>query len=199
MLDDTTGQEPNAGGQAPQISPPEVPQAGTQTSGQKPPAETFDAEYVKSLRGEAAGYRKKAADFEAKLKEIEDSKLSETDKLNKRVADLEKLQSEGIRDRQERIVKYEVMLGAQKLGIVDPDAAYRLLDLAELKFDEDGNPTNLEKVLQDLLKAKPYLIKVAAVVADVNSQDGRGDASKARDPKAREAELMKRFRLPGRV
>jgi hypothetical protein len=57
-------------------------------------------------------------------------------------------------------VRYEVMLAAQGLSVIDLDAAYRLLDPAALEFDATtGKPTNVDKALKDLIKAKPYLVK----------------------------------------
>lgn len=118
----------------------------------------FDVEYVKKLRGEAAEYRRRLRELEQVVKQYEDAKLSETERLQKRLADLEQEQLAHQQERQERIVRYETMLAASKLGIIDPDAAYRLLDLASLEYNEDGTPKNLEKALRDLTRAKPYLV-----------------------------------------
>lgn len=119
--------------------------------------ERFDAEYVKKLRAEAAEYRKRLRELEQTVKQHEEAKLSETERLQKRLAELEREQLSWQRERQEHTLKYETMLTASRLGIVDPEAAYRLIDLAALEFDEDGKPVNLEQALKDLLKAKPYL------------------------------------------
>ena len=60
---------------------------------------------------------------------------------------------------REMTVRYEVMLKAQEMAIIDLDAAVRLMDMAALEFGEDGKPTNVEAVLKALIKAKPYLVK----------------------------------------
>jgi chemotaxis protein histidine kinase CheA len=163
MADDTRAQVATAGAaqaaattsaQAPQESAP----AGAEAqAGQEPEQERFDAEYVRKLRAEAAEYRKRLRELEQTVKQHEEAKLSETERLQKRLAELEREQAAWQRERQERTLKYETMLAASRLGIVDPEAAYRLLDMSKLEFDEDGNPTNLDKALQELLKAKPYL------------------------------------------
>jgi hypothetical protein len=44
-----------------------------------------------------------------------------------------------------------------KLGIVDPDAAYRLLDKGAIEYGDDGKPTNTEALLVAMLKERPYL------------------------------------------
>lgn len=122
------------------------------------PEERFDAEYVKKLRSEAAEYRRKLRELEAVVKQHNDEKLSETERLRNRLIELEKAQLELQQDRQERVLRYETMLAASRLGIIDPDAAYRLLDLTAIEFDDDGTPKNIEKVLRDLIRAKPYLV-----------------------------------------
>lgn len=157
MADETTtGQAPNAGGQEPQ--PDQQGAAGAQPS-QEP--ERFDAEYVRRLRAEAAEYRKKMRELEQTVKQHEESKLSENEKLQKKLAELEREQALWQRERQERTLKYETMLAASKLGVVDPDAAYKLLDLADIEFDEDGSPKNVEKVLRGLIAKRPYLVGAA--------------------------------------
>lgn len=152
MADDTMGQVPNDSGQEPQTDQ----QGAAGAQGQEP--ERFDAEYVKQLRREAAEYRKKLRDLEQTVKQHEEAKLSESERLQKRLAELEREQANYQRERQERTLKYETMLAASRLGIVDPDAAYRLLDVASIEFAEDGTPKNLEAVLKELVKAKPYLV-----------------------------------------
>lgn len=150
MADDSKGQEPQDGGQDPTASDTGQGTTGSQgTSDQQQlEPERFDAEYVKGLRKEAASHRTRVRELEAKLKEHEDAKLSETEKLQKRVAELEaQAQAHG----EERL-RYEVMLAAEKLGIVDSDAAYRLLDRDSL---EDGK---VEEALRKLAAAKPYLV-----------------------------------------
>jgi len=129
-----------------------------QAQEQEAQEQQFDAAYVRKLRAEAAENRKRLRELEAKVKADEDAKLTEQERLQKRIAELEKKDSEYQQTLQERTVRYEVMLTANKLGIVDPDAAFRLLDISSLEFDEDGKPNNIEKVLKKLVSDKPYLI-----------------------------------------
>jgi len=157
MVDDANqGQAPNDGDQESQTDQ----QGAAGAQGQEP--ERFDADYVKKLRAEAASYRTKLKELEAKLQEHEMAKLSETEKLQKKLAELERQQAHYERERQERTLKYETMLTASKLGIVDTEAAYKLLDLAAIEFDEDGTPKNIEKALRDLIAKRPYLASAAA-------------------------------------
>lgn len=70
--------------------------ATTTTAGEKPDADPFDADRAKALIDKLRPFEKRATqlekDLEAanrKLQAIEDEKLSETERLQKRVADLE--------------------------------------------------------------------------------------------------------------
>jgi len=69
-----------------------------------------------------------------------------------------------------------VMLAASKLGIVDPDAAFRLLDTASLEFDDNGQPKDVERALKALLSNKPYL---AAGAGHASATNPAGGTSKA--------------------
>jgi hypothetical protein len=118
---------------------------------------------LKKVRAEAAGYRTKLSTFEQAQQEAERAKLSKEEQLQAKIADLERAQADRDRIYQEAQVAYAVEKAATKIGIVDPDAAAKLLDLAQLEFNEDGKPKNAEKLLRDLIQAKPYLAGTPAV------------------------------------
>lgn len=160
-MEETKVQETTEGGQEPQNQQQTAAagaQPGQEPQNQQQTAEQFDAEYVRKLRAEAAEYRKRLRELKQTVKQHEEAKLSESERLQKRLAELEREQAAYQRERQERTLKYETMLAASRLGIVDPDAAYRLLDVASIEFAEDGTPKNLEAALFELVKAKPYLV-----------------------------------------
>ena len=54
-------------------------------------------------------------------------------------------------------VRLEVERCARRAGVVDEDAAYRLMDLQELEYDAAGKPANVEELLQKLLETRPWL------------------------------------------
>lgn len=101
----------------------DTPQEGEEQDQQRDEenAETFDADYVKKLRQEAAKYRTEAkanADAAKKLAEIEESKKSEAD----RAADALKAQTERAETAEAALLRYEV---AADKGV--PPKAMRLL------------------------------------------------------------------------
>jgi small-conductance mechanosensitive channel len=151
--------------------------------------ERFDADYVRKLRAEAAEYRKRLRELEGRVKAEEEAKMTEQERLQKRLAELERKEAEYQQVLQARTLEYEVKLQASKLGVVDPDAAYRLLDVKQIEFDDDGKPTNIEKALKDLVAKKPYLVASGGVPSPTNPAQGRISGqqvftrSQLRDPK----------------
>lgn len=112
---------------------------------------------LKKANSEAAGHRKKAEELDKLKADQEAATLSETQKLQKQLAKLQADHDNALRTSQERIINYEVRLQAAQAGIIDPDAASKLLDWSAIEYDDNGQPTNVPKLLADLLKAKPYL------------------------------------------
>lgn len=126
--------------------------------------DTFDKERalatIRKLR-EAERLGKLAAkerdEAKAKLQEQEDAKLGEQERATKRAEEAERKAAAA----EERVkvlgLRSQVERAARKLNIVDEDAAYRLLDLSSVEYNGD-EPTNVEALLKELVKAKPYLV-----------------------------------------
>jgi len=119
--------------------------------------ERYDAAYVRKLRAEAAEYRRKLRELERDLRKRDEEKLSETERMRVRLSELERELTQRELALREHTLRYETMLRARDLGIIDPDAAYRLLDLSEVEYDESGRPTNIERLLRELIRKRPYL------------------------------------------
>jgi len=154
-------------GQAP-ASDPQSPSSSSSSSSSsfQPPSE---ADW-KRVQAELAEARRDAAGNRSKLKAIEDAQLSEAQKLERRATEAEA----SVKAYQARVAGYEVRLAAQRLGIIDPDlAALAIRD--QLEYEDDGTPKNADKLLADLLKAKPYL-------AGGGAQQGQGQAQGQRPP-----------------
>jgi hypothetical protein len=165
MPDDPT----SAGGPAPTSGQPQAgtpqtaPQAGD--GGQQPkPSLQF-----KSLEEAESAFErilrdKQQANQEAKtakdeLKKLQDAQKTAEQRAAERLAELEAQQTTWQREMQELRVAQSVERQASKFGIVDTEAAVKLMDWSQLEFDkETGQPTNVEKVLKALVKDKPYLV-----------------------------------------
>lgn len=141
--------------------------AEEQKEGQEPQEETqeesFDADYVRELRGENAKWRKQVRSLEKQVEDLsgkiskhEDGQKSEVERLAQQVADLQGELTDKDNAIQEKAISTDVKLSASKMGIVDPDAAYRLIDPNEVNY-ENGEVVGVEKALKNLLKERPYL------------------------------------------
>ncbi|NLH99265.1 MAG: hypothetical protein GX446_07205 [Chthonomonadales bacterium] len=56
-------------------------------------------------------------------------------------------------------VRLEVERCARQMGIVDEDAAFRLLDRDRIECDETGRPANVERLLAELAEQRPWLVR----------------------------------------
>jgi len=108
---------------------------------------------------------KTAAD---ELQKLKDAQLSESEKLKKRIADMEQAQADWdaqakVREMEinEKLLRAEVRVLATSLGFIDPDEAWKLADLTEVTFADDGTIEGVKKPLDVLAKEKPHLLKVA--------------------------------------
>jgi len=145
--------QPATGDAAPQVETPEDEQLG--------PAGVKAYEAEKAARRDAEKKVREAskavAALEAKLQEITDRDLDEQTKKDRRLETLENERTVLLRERQQTMVTMEVNRLQPKMGLVDVDAASRLLDWDQVEYGDDGKPHNVEDLLRALLKDKPYL------------------------------------------
>lgn len=185
MGNDTTVGDPQAGD--PATNP--QPQAGDTTT-PEPQAgdeqEPISQEAAKKLRSEANALRKREKDALAQLKtyqdkeqQAQDAQLPEIERLKKQVADAESVHDGLV----ERMIDYEVRLQAAEMGIAPAylKRVTQMLDVDEMEFDEaSGMPTNVEKLLKELLKDMPFLAgKAQAASAGGTTNPARSSTSNA--------------------
>jgi hypothetical protein len=181
------GQEPTPGqasGDGQSTNPPAAGQAPTpgqtsgsasgQQGGQAPPlgpdGQPWDMERalrkmtaLETEAKEAKRLAKELTDAQAKLKEHEDQQLSETEKLTNQVRDLTGKLEAAETARRATTIRAAVLMMAAKLEFVDPEDAVLLLpSVGQVELNDGGEPTNVEALLKDLVKAKPHLKKPAA-------------------------------------
>lgn len=102
---------------------------------------------------------KELDDLRAKVKAAEDKDKTEAERLagNAKEAS-EKLTAAEAR-AQDLAIRLSVERAARKLGFIDEDDAYRLIDRKAVDMDDDGEPANVDTLLAALAKAKPHLVK----------------------------------------
>ncbi len=126
-----------------------------------PTPDPSPADDVAKWRAEAEKARKDAAAYREKLRAAEEAaaKAKLTDE-ERRTAELKAAQ-DGLNETQRQLqaarLETAVERTAQRLGIVDGDAAYRLLDSSAVEFDDSGKPTNVQALLEGLLESRPWL------------------------------------------
>ncbi len=163
--DAESGQGPAASEEehlSPQPSPEDdvaEPQVGDEDEAQ----EDLDP---KKLLSELRRARKEAAKYRTRLRELErleeERRRAEMTELERLKEDLERAQAETAALREELTVlriRSAITSVAGKLGFADPNDAWRLIDMADIEFDEDGNPTNIMELLKTLAAQKPYLLR----------------------------------------
>lgn len=110
-------------------------------------------------RREAARYRSEAKKLSEAARAADEASLSELEKANRRVSELERERDDLLGRDQERKLHIASVEAAARLGFRSPELAFKLLDRADVEFDEDGSPKNVEKLLGTVLEREPYLAK----------------------------------------
>lgn len=65
-------------------------------------------------------------------------------------------------------VRLEAERCARRLGVVDEDAAFRLLDRDRIECDEAGRPVNVDRLMKELVEQRPWLARPESSVSVAN-------------------------------
>lgn len=174
-----TQQQPQAGGSGdPQAGTP-APQAGNSNPQAGDEQQPLSVEEARKLRRENADMRTRLKKFEDEKKAADDAQLSELDRIKRdhadAVAERDRLKAQLQRSETEKVL----IASARKLGIVDEDAAIRLLDWDALDFDtETGKPKNADVQLKALVDARPWLKGNGGTGRSSGSADGGRQAGR---------------------
>lgn len=159
---------------APPATPPPAPAPAAPPSGSGEGGDDDgDSNDVAKLKATLAKVRAEAREapklatqvkeLQAKIDEQERAKLSDTEKtaadLKTAQAKIEELQAEN----RSRVIRFAIAGAARDQGFADPDDAFNFLTpkLAGVKVGADGEPEGIKELVEELAKAKPYLIKPA--------------------------------------
>lgn len=177
--------EPQAGTDEAQAA---APTSQEEAGDSKPHA---DDEAAKQARAEAAKWRRQVRDLEAKLKAKDEADLSEAERQARELSAVKEREAALAEQNRTLALEGAIAVRAHRMGIVDPDAALRLLDRKDIEFDDAGRPdgASLESALKDLLKAKPYLRASAPAPGS--------PANPARQEPKGETDAQRRARLMG--
>ena len=118
--------------------------------------------------GDYAELKEKAA----KADELEQAQLSGQERLEARASEAEKRADDAMQREQSALIAAEVKVRASQLGIIDPDAAYLLLDRTNVRYNAGEGVTGVDDALTQLLENKPYLKGQANRAPNLNPQSG---------------------------
>jgi hypothetical protein len=154
--DPDTGQEPGgegaSGSQSGQASG-----EGTAGEGGTQQAAARSSAAERKAREEAAATRRKLREAEDELKKLRESQLTVDERREAERSKALKQAEDAQRRAQEAELKLQVALKANKLNLVDPEAAVSLLPRNQLEYDDTGAVLNLDELLEELLEARPWL------------------------------------------
>ncbi len=129
----------------------DIPRTFTQAEFNRGMGQARSAERAKFADYAALQERAKVAD------QLEQASLSEKDKLERRTAEAERRLIDADARIADTAISSEVRVKAVQRGIVDPDAAYALIDRARITHSDDEGVTGVDEALESLLADKPYL------------------------------------------
>jgi phage I-like protein len=157
------------------------------------PERTFTQEEVNRMQAQTRrDERNKYGDYNdlkaraAKADELEQAQLSDAQKLEARAIEAERKASEAQEQIASAMIASEVKVRASALGVIDPDAAYLLLDRSNVRYDATEGVTGVDDALASLLEAKPYL-KSSNRTPNLNPESGQPVATQRLTAEQREA------------
>lgn len=104
--------------------------------------------------------------------------MSESERLKADKEEAEKKAAAAVERANQRLIRSEVIAQAAELKIVDPDAAYVLMDKTGIEVEDDDRVTGVKSALEALVKSKPYLVGKADVKKTGDDQaDDKGKKS----------------------
>jgi hypothetical protein len=154
----------------PEPTPPQATQPTGNAPGQQSGKIAFDSEddfqkeIDRRLGQRLAKEREKYADYKDlkaaadELAKIKESQLSETEKLTKRLAELEAAKAQAETDRDSTRYESAIIAEAAKLNFNDPNDAVVMVDRSLLKL-VDGKVQGADVAVKALAESRKYLIK----------------------------------------
>ena len=157
----------------------------------------FDLSYVRELREEAKKYRtdksKLKGEFEKAqkaLKKIEDEKLSDGEKKDKKVVELEKKLTDIEAESKSKDIDNMILTVASGKNFADMEIV-KLLTQKELTGEDDVSKKDIEQIIDKIAKDKPYLLKGKTPAAPGSGNFGKGSNEGKKDPDAMFGEMIK--------
>ena len=104
--------------------------------------------------------------------ELEQEKLTEAERMEARAIEAERKATDAQQQIASAMIASEVKVRASAMGVIDPDAAYLLLDRSNVHYDAEAGVSGVDDALAGLLEAKPYL-RSANRTPNLNPETGQ--------------------------
>lgn len=153
---------------SPDATPPAAPPAASPPEPEAPDIKALLKDRDNARR-ELIQSQKELERLQKAAREREDAERSDLEKATARIRELEEAEAARERVARDAAIHVAVVSAAARLGFADPEDALRLMDAEAVEL-VDGKPRDIDRLLSEILKAKPYL-KAAAKPADF----GQGD------------------------
>jgi hypothetical protein len=142
-------------GETPEVTPAGETPAPSNTDGETP-EETFDPDRAKALIAKLRQEAKDAKRLQKELDTIKGRDLSETERLKQELAARdEELSSYRTRER-ERTAEAEVTKASA--GAIKTEAIWRIVR-HDIEYDDDGQPTNVKRLVEATKREMPELFR----------------------------------------
>ncbi len=135
--------------------------AGTQSGAQEGAKSARETELEAALAQQREHKRmadQRAADFEAKLKQLTEKDMPEAEKLKREHAEYQQ-QVETLQKTNRDLALKVAFLSDNTHTWHDPSTALKLVDLDKVEIDGNGQVTGLKDALKALATSHPFLIK----------------------------------------
>lgn len=103
---------------------------------------------------------KKAKEYEENQTKLEEERLKKEKKFEELSTKKEEEANQWRNKYQNSVVDNKILAEAGKKGVIDLDAALKLIDRNAIKLEEDGTVTGVEEALNALAEARPYLLTI---------------------------------------
>lgn len=112
---------------------------------------------IKAQRESEKALRKQLAEIKVELKKFETKGMAE-DELTKQERNELAAKNEQLESKyRKKSLRFTAQHEAAKLGFYAPDIAYRMIDVDDVEWDEDNEPSNVKPLLREVLKEYPNL------------------------------------------
>lgn len=182
--------DPAPGDPSPQPNPQPAPAPAPAPAPQPNPnpQQTFTAEYVQALRGEAASYRTQLRSLENSVRTslglAADAPVTEA-QVSQFVTDKNSAVETATASAKQMLIKAEIVTQAAALKIVDAEAAEKLAKLDGVVVGDDGKVTGVKEALEALIKDRQWLVGKTGGIGSPGNPGG--DPAPAADQFGKEA------------